>query len=92
MDDEDDLAFQSTVEWATIKSGKTLQSGGISVFYLMIGAMIILILTILVLYFANKDNQDNQDDQNDQEDGNYQDDMNDDDYVSENNLDLPMNN
>ena len=55
MSDEKNVTFQDTVEWATTESAQRgTRSKGIPVFYLVIGAIIILTLVILIIYLVGR--------------------------------------
>ena len=55
MVNNSDITFQDTIEWATLKSeGKIPPSRGIPIFYLIIGSVILLILTILFIYLIGR--------------------------------------
>ena len=51
-----DITFQDTFNWATTNSnGKKIRLKGVPIFYLIIGAVIILILIILIVYLIGRD-------------------------------------
>ena len=55
MDKDSNITFQDTVKWADNKfDGKNTRSKGIPIFYLIIGAVIILILIILIIYLIGR--------------------------------------
>lgn len=55
MSEDKDITFQDTIEWAALESErKGTRSKGIPLFYLVIGAIIVLILLILIVYLASR--------------------------------------
>ena len=57
MDDKNNsTTFQDSIEWATIETERlSNRSKGIPVFYLVLGAIIVLILVILIIYLIARD-------------------------------------
>lgn len=54
--DTSEVTFQETVEWASMKSEETpVQSSRFPIFYMIIGGVVILILTIFIIYLARRD-------------------------------------
>lgn len=76
MDKNNNNTFENTVNWAANKTTKVVKTtkGGIPLFYLIIGAVVILILLILIAYFVGKESDEKdeldllmeEDNQNDQ--------------------------
>lgn len=56
MNTKDNLTFDDTIQWATNESiRQSTKIKGIPIFYIVIGSVIVLILTILIIYIFSQD-------------------------------------
>jgi len=57
MEENTENTFQDAIEWANSdkKSGTRRKKGGINLFYLILGAVAILVLLILIVYLIGRD-------------------------------------
>lgn len=56
MDENDDLTFQDAVEWADSLEGKRKDKRtGINVLYLILGAIVVIVLMILIIYLVGRE-------------------------------------
>lgn len=53
-EEEEEITFQDTVEWASVDR-KNDKKKGIHLFYLVMGAIVVLILIILIVYLIGRD-------------------------------------
>jgi len=59
MNENKEVTFQDTIEWASLQGDrKVSRGGGMPIFYLVLGAVVILILLILIVYLTGR-NPDN---------------------------------